>query len=75
MKTAIVIAILGIFATLGIAASTSLNGRINRVEDKAERRLERIETKIDRQAEVQASQGREIGEIKSALERIEEKLD
>jgi len=79
MRIAVIIAALGVFATLGIAASTGINSKINRVEDKAERersrievkaeqRLNRIETKIDNQTE-------DIKDLSVALGRIEEKID
>ena len=68
MKTAIVIALFGIFATVGVAATGSLNGKVNRVEDKIQHRQERIENKIDKLVEEQK-------DISVAIGRIEEKLD
>ena len=68
MKIAIVIALFAIFATVGVAATGSLNGKVNRVEDKIEHRQERIENKIDKLVEEQK-------DISVAIGRIEEKLD
>ena len=68
MKTALVIALFGIFATVGVAATGSLNGKVNRVEDKVERRMERVENKIDKQTE-------DIKDLSIAVGRIEEKLN
>ena len=68
MKTAIVIALLGIFATVGVATTGTLNSKVNRVEDKIEHRQERIENKIDKLVEEQK-------DISVAIGRIEEKLD
>jgi len=67
MKTAIVIALFAIFATVGVAATGSLNGKVNRVEDKVEHRMERVENKIDKQTE-------DIKDLSVAIGRIEEKL-
>jgi len=67
MKTAIVIALFGIFATVGVAATGSLNGKVNRVEDKIDHRQERIENKIDKQTE-------DIKNLTVAIGRIEEAL-
>ena len=68
MKIAIVIALFGIFATVGVATTGTLNSKVNRVEDKIEHRQERIENKIDRLVEEQK-------DISVAIGRIEEKLD
>lgn len=68
MRTAIILPIFGAFLMVGIAATATLNGRIDRVEDKGEKRLERIEVKIDSQSE-------DIKDLSVALGRIEEKLD
>lgn len=68
MKTAIVIALFGIFATVGVATTGTLNSKVNRVEDKIEHRQERIENKIDKLVEEQK-------DISVAIGRIEEKLD
>jgi len=67
MKTAIVIALFGIFATVGVAATGSLNGKVNRVEDKVEHRMERVENKIDKQTE-------DIKNLAIAIGRIEEAI-
>ena len=68
MKTAVVIALFGIFATVGVAATGSLNGKVNRIEDRIEHRMERVENKIDKQTE-------DIKDLSVALGRIEEKID
>jgi len=68
VKIAIVIALFGIFATVGVATTGTLNSKVNRVEDKIEHRQERIENKIDRLVEEQK-------DISVAIGRIEEKLD
>jgi len=68
MKTAIILPIFGAFLMIGIAATATLNGRIDRVEDKGEKRLERIEVKID-------SQSKDIKDLSVAIGRIEEKLE
>jgi len=68
MKIAIVIALFGIFATVGVATTGTLNSKVNRVEDKIEHRQERIENKIDKLVEEQK-------DISIAIGRIEEKLD
>ena len=68
MKTAIVIALFGVFATVGVATTGTLNSKVNRVEDKIEHRQERIENKIDKLVEEQK-------DISVAIGRIEEKLD
>jgi len=68
VKTAIVIALFGIFATVGVATTGTLNSKVNRVEDKIEHRQERIENKIDKLVEEQK-------DISVAIGRIEEKLD
>jgi len=68
VKTAVVIALFGIFATVGVAATGSLNGKVNRIEDRIEHRMERVENKIDKQTE-------DIKDLSVALGRIEEKID
>jgi len=54
----------GIILTLGIPAFLFLNGRVNRVEDKNGKHLESIDKTL-------SNQNREIGEIKTIVERIE----
>jgi len=54
----------GIILTLGIPAFLFLNGRVNRVEDKISDHLASIDTKL-------SEHNREIGEIKTIVERIE----
>ena len=68
MKTAIILSILGGLLMIGIAAATTLNNKVDRVEDKSTQRLERIEDKID-------NQSKDINNLSIAIGRIEEKLD
>ena len=68
MKAAIILSILGGLLMIGIAAATTLNNKVDRVEDKSTQRLERIEDKID-------NQSKDINNLSIAIGRIEEKLD
>jgi len=68
VKAAIILSILGGLLMIGIAAATTLNNKVDRVEDKSTQRLERIEDKID-------NQSKDINNLSIAIGRIEEKLD
>jgi hypothetical protein len=67
IKDIIIISLIGIFVTIGVAAFGSLNSRVDRSEDKVEYRLSRVEDKIDKQSE-------DLRDLSVAIGRIEEKL-